>query len=272
MPEDIRYRLMYSNAFLFRTFSGLADWMDVRRWELPNVAWMDGIPSANNFDSFVPARYAALVEGAETLPDPQRARLLETMGVGGVWEWPAGADSPSLQYLGGGAVRAWGVCRARWTIGPDDAWQAVADPTFDPRQTVIVEAGRGDEGAACLEAPKVAVEPSDDPNLVRVDVDFSQNGFLVLADVNYPGWSAFLDGGRVPLLQADYAFRAVRAPAGKHTVEFRYAPYSFTAGLILSAAMVLVLVVAMFFSRLRNAGERGAEVGAMEKTSGHENQ
>jgi hypothetical protein len=259
MPEDIRYRLMYSRAFLFRTFSGIADWMDVRRWELPNTAWMDGIWSANNFDSFVPGRYAALIEGAETLPDSQRVRILGMMDVGAVWEWPASADSPSLRYLGDGAKRAWGVCRARWMIGPEDAWQAVIDPAFDPRQAVIVETGRGEEGAACLSEPMVALEPSHDPNLVRVDANFMQDGFLVLADVNYPGWSAFLDGGRVPLLQADYAFRAVRVPAGEHVVEFRFTPLSFSGGLILSAGMLLALIAVGWIGRLRRSGNRSPD-------------
>jgi hypothetical protein len=36
--------------------------------------------------------------------------------------------------------------------------------------------------------------------------------------------------------------------------------------------MLLVLFVAIIFGRLRKAGDRGAEAGAMEKTSGHENQ
>jgi hypothetical protein len=253
MPEEIRYRLMYNQAFLFRTFSGLADWMDIRRWELPNVAWMDGIASANNFDSFVPGRYAALTAGVEKLPDPQRTRLLGMMDAGAIWEWPADADSPSLRYLGGEATRAWGVCSADWMIGPEDAWQALINPQFDPKQTVILEVGRGEEGGICPSAPKIALVPSNDPNQVRATADFPQDGFLVLADVNYPGWSAFLDGERVPLLQADYAFRAVRVPAGKHSVEFRYEPISFWGGLILSAAVLMVLIAVGLFGRFRKS-------------------
>jgi hypothetical protein len=251
MPEEIRYRLMYSRAFLFRTFAGLADWMDVRRWEMPNVGALDGIQSANNFDSFVPARFATLVEGLGNLPAAQRGRLLAMMDVGAIWEWPAGAESPSLRYLENGAVRAWGVCRARWMIGREDSWRAVIDPQFDPGQTVILEVGSGEEGLPCGSTPKVAPAKTDDPNLVRVDADFPQNGFLVLADVNYDGWSAFLDGGRVPLLQADYAFRAVRVPAGKHTVEFRYTPLSFWGGLILSAAVLALLLAVGWYGRRR---------------------
>jgi uncharacterized membrane protein YfhO len=96
---------------------------------------------------------------------------------------------------------------------------------------------------------------------VRAEADFPQDGFLVLADVNYPGWSAFLDGERVPLLQADYAFRAVRVPAGKHSVEFRYEPLSFWGGEILSAAVLLVLIAVGLFGRFRKSKVGGPETG-----------
>jgi hypothetical protein len=261
MPENIRYRLMYSQAFLFRTFSELADWMQVRRWELPNVAWMDGIAAVNNFDSFVPARFAALTGGVDTLPEPQRTRLLEMMGAEAVWEWPADAESPSLEYLGGVPARAWGVCHALWMIGPEDAWRALIDSQFDPSRTVILEAGRGEEGGACLSAPVVALAPAIDPNRVQAAVDFPQDGYLVLADANYPGWSAFLDGGRVPLLQADYAIRAVRVPAGKHTVEFRYQPLSFWGGLILSAAALVALLAVFWIGQFRKSKTGLSESG-----------
>jgi hypothetical protein len=109
MPEAIRYRLMYEKAFVFRTFRGLPDWMQVRRWELPNVGVLDGIPSVNNFDSFVLSRYAELTEGLEILPAAQRERILRMMNAGAVWEWPETAEYPSLRYLPGGSAPAWGV-------------------------------------------------------------------------------------------------------------------------------------------------------------------
>jgi hypothetical protein len=241
MPEDIRYRLMYDKVFLFRTFEGLPDWMDIRRWELPNVAGLDGISSANNFDSFVFERYAGLLKRIESLPAAQRDRLLQMMNVGGVWEWPEGADAPSLRFMKVDSASAWGVCRAEWRISPEDAWQAVMDPLFDPVRTVILELGNGAEGADCASMPVVAVQAGRDPNTVRIEVDFPEAGYLVLAEMNDHGWEAFLDGERVPVLQADYVFRAVRVPAGRHTVEFSYRPLAFWVGAVLSGLAILVL-------------------------------
>jgi hypothetical protein len=252
MPEEIRYRLMYDRVFLFRTFSGLTDWMDVRRWEIPNVGVMDGIASADNFDSFIPARYADLLESVDAVSGAQRDRLLRMMDVGAVWEWPDGADRPSLRYLPAGAARAWGVCRSEWAVDPETAFRAVLDPGFDPTQTVILELGRGAEGAPCAAPPQASVRDGADPNAVLVGVDFPEDGFLVLADVNDRGWEAFLDGERVPVLQADYAFRAVRIPAGRHTLEFRYTPLAFWIGVLVSAATALFLAAARIWTVYRN--------------------
>lgn len=259
MPEEIRYRLMYQRVFLFRTFSGLSDWMDVRRWELPNVSVLDAVPSANNFDSFVFGRYADLMSGLETLPAEQRDRILRMMDVGAVWEWPEGAEFPSLRFLPSGAARAWGVCRAEWAISLEDAWQAVMDPEFDPADTVILELGNGEEGTACASPPLLVLAAGEDPNVVRIEVDFPEAGYLVLADVNDHGWEAFLDGERVPSLQADYAFRAVRVPAGKHIVEYRYTPLAFWAGALLTVLLLLLVCAGIGYASIRKFIRRSPE-------------
>jgi hypothetical protein len=241
MPKDVQYRLMFERVTLFRSFAGLADWMDIRSWVMPNTGMIDGIPSADNYDPFVFGRYQNLVDGLKELPAAQRDRLLRMMDVGAVWEWPEDAENPSLRYLPSGASRAWGVCRAEWAISPEDAWQAVIDPQFDPARSVILELGGGTEGRDCPSEPEVSIAEGGDPNVLRVEVDFPVGGYLVLADMNDQGWEAFVDGERVPVLQADYAFRAVRVPAGRHIVEFRYAPLAFWVGAIATGLLLLIL-------------------------------
>jgi len=266
MPEEIRYRLMYDRAFVFRTFEGLPDWMEIRRWELPNAAGLDGISSANNFDSFVFERYAELLKGIESLPAAQRDRLLQMMNVGGVWEWPEGTDAPALRFLTGDSAPAWGVCRAEWMISPEDAWQAVMDPFFDPARTVVLELGSGVEGADCESPPVIAVQAGRDPNTVRIEVDFPGAGYLVLPEMNDHGWEAFLDGERVPVLRADYVFRAVRVPAGKHIVEFSYRPLAFTLGSMLSGVVILVLLAAVILHWVGRARRREPLPSHAERT------
>jgi hypothetical protein len=59
-------------------------------------------------------------------------------------------------------------------------------------------------------------------------------GYLVMSDLYTKDWKAKIDGHEVPLLNANYAFRAVYLPDGQHQVEFYYRPASFTIGETLS--------------------------------------
>ena len=51
-------------------------------------------------------------------------------------------------------------------------------------------------------------------------------GYLVIADSFVPGWSAVEDGRPVPIVRADYAFRAVPVSPGTHEVVLTYHPWS----------------------------------------------
>jgi uncharacterized membrane protein YfhO len=76
---------------------------------------------------------------------------------------------------------------------------------------------------------------------VTVEVLDSDGGWLVLSDLSYPGWQAYVDGKETALLQADYVFRAVWVPLGDHLVTFRYLPLSFMIGIGVSVLAWLAL-------------------------------
>ncbi len=68
-------------------------------------------------------------------------------------------------------------------------------------------------------------------NSVRVDGEMPAGAWLVLADVAYPGWRAFVDGVEAPIIPADLVRRAVYLPKGARSVRFVYLPASFTVGM-----------------------------------------
>ncbi len=90
-------------------------------------------------------------------------------------------------------------------------------------------------------------QPGDDAQLMRhesnrvvVEVTTGQGGRLVLADLNYPGWSATCGGNELEQLPVEPPFRVVDVPPGRQVVEWTFRPTSVRLGAWLSAAGVLV--------------------------------
>src|SRR5258708_39311367 len=66
-----------------------------------------------------------------------------------------------------------------------------------------------------------------DPENVALTVTTNSGGFLVLSDLFYQGWKAFVDDHEVPIYRANYLFRAVPLDPGSWFVRFEYHPASF---------------------------------------------
>ena len=136
--------------------------------------------------------------------------------------------------------RAFIAPHARILPTPQEVLQNLADSTFNPQETVLLES----EAAF----PPVTSPPtwSDQAVIKRyridaVDIDVETNGgFLVLTDTYYPGWRVYVDGVEQPILRANYLFRAVPIQAGKHQVSFVYKPLSFRIGLIVTLLSLVI--------------------------------
>ncbi|MBL7844861.1 MAG: YfhO family protein [Cyclobacteriaceae bacterium] len=83
------------------------------------------------------------------------------------------------------------------------------------------------------------------PNHMTYEATTHTNGLAVFSEVYYPvGWSATIDGSEASIIRANFVLRALEIPAGKHTIEFKFAPKSFTAGNpITTVSSWLVLLV-----------------------------
>jgi uncharacterized membrane protein YfhO len=84
---------------------------------------------------------------------------------------------------------------------------------------------------------------------VRLEIDASAPGLLVLSDTDYPAWQARLDGAAARVYAADGALRAMSVPGGRHSVEFQYASAALPLGAAITSLTVLALVVASVWPR-----------------------
>lgn len=123
------------------------------------------------------------------------------------------------------------------------------DKKFDPRFTVLLSK---DLKLASVSGSGRATLIQYQPNSVKVKTETTTDEILVLADQYEEGWKAQIDGIDTPISPANLIFRAVKIPSGSHEVIFRYHPKSFYAGLKISLASILLLIlVSLFAIRIR---------------------
>ncbi len=144
--------------------------------------------------------------------------------------------------------RAWIVHKVE-TIEDNKAQiRRINEPSFDPRNSAVTNA------ALEIALPGNAASPLDqalitsyEPNIIALEAATTGPGLLVLSEVNYPGWEAFVDGKPTRIYRADGILRAVALSGGHHNVVFRYRPRSVLIGLwLLVVGSVSLIGVAVW--------------------------
>ena len=142
---------------------------------------------------------------------------------------------PALANVFRRALADVGVVRRREPVGlvtPDDVQRLRRD--FAMRDAWL----RFDSKAT-------AVVTEDTPHRVTIEVESEGPRVLVLNDTLYPGWQAFIDGGRTTMWQANLSQRAVLIPsAGRHTLTFEFSSHPLQIGAIISVVTAGIWVLA----------------------------
>ncbi|HLZ09803.1 MAG TPA: YfhO family protein, partial [Chloroflexota bacterium] len=146
-------------------------------------------------------------------------------------------DSQINVYENASALpRAFFVGQAIPVPDHDAALAAIKTVGFDPGRAVVVEDFPPGLSTGTSHDSFIPVSfGADGANSVSIKVDAPTNGFIVLADPYYPGWTATVDGQPAPLLRGDWVFRTVPVPAGSHQVTFAFRPRSVVIGGVISA-------------------------------------
>ncbi len=166
-------------------------------------------------------------------------------------EEPGADDTTYLHGLTNHLPRAYVVHQVR-ILKDEEALELLADPGFDPLQTVILREELD------LELPDSATAESTvevldyGSNRIVLEAEAAARGLLVLSEVYYPGWRAYVDGQETRIYRADHALRAIPLESGWHRVEIVYESLSFKAGLVISAIAVTTLGGAAAWGTLRS--------------------
>jgi hypothetical protein len=174
-----------------------------------------------------------------------------------------GEGTTYLHRLVDPGPRAWVVHKVEIIPGDDQAVERLSDWQFAPLDAAILPEPLD---APLAEAEDVADAPADastvswvrrEPAHLELDVVLPADGLLVLGEVHYPGWHAYVDGSPVPTLRANLALRAVPVPAGQHQVEMVYRPWTVPAGIVISVLTLAgaLVVIAVSLRKGRRASD-----------------
>lgn len=120
--------------------------------------------------------------------------------------------------------------------------------TIDPAKTAVVDARYFSEVAnAASPDPTASVKLNGyRSNDLNYTIRSANGGVMVFSEIWYgPDWVAEIDGKPAPYVRADYVLRAMKVPAGEHTVRFHIVSkaYNIGGGIASVSSFVLLLLV-----------------------------
>ncbi|MEG2820640.1 MAG: YfhO family protein, partial [Muribaculaceae bacterium] len=146
----------------------------------------------------------------------------------------------------------WFVNSIKYVNTPQEEMQAITN--FNPSQLAVA-----DKKFAEILGDKIAMKVAGDtiyetkyaPNELTYHATSQNGGLAVFSEIYFPwGWHATIDGKDAEIGRVNYVLRALKIPAGSHTINFRFEPESVktteTIAYIAIAIIYLAMIVAVF--------------------------
>lgn len=155
-----------------------------------------------------------------------------------------GNNGENLVYQNKAAMGpAWLVDNISYVENADMEMEALEslDPTTEAVADKRFKELLGEQPVARAEGDYIKLEEYT-PNRLTYTVDTKNGGLAVFSEVWFPwGWSATIDGKTAGLGRVNYVLRALRVPAGKHTVVMTFDPASIHVTSTIAYASVTLI-------------------------------
>jgi hypothetical protein len=265
-PPEARYRIFYNydlsyldpDSYRFRPRPFPETVAAISATLIPNTGVFRGFEYMQELESLARIPYHRFLQAAGGLAPENLFRLLGILNV----KYVTSAQPLPLRLLGyfpdypvwlyeieSAVPRAYMAHKAVIESDPTKILARLSASEFRPLQEVILEKAAPVQGVENFQGEANISRYGNQS--VTIDASLNSQGILVLADSFYPGWKAYVDGEKKEVLRANYFFRGVLVPAGKHQVEFKYAPYSFRLGLAVSLG-TLGLITVLLLARKKS--------------------
>jgi Bacterial membrane protein YfhO len=153
-------------------------------------------------------------------------------------------------YRVDGAERVRFVRSASIVKSNNDAVSHLLGGSFDPDREVLLHDAPDSAALPLVDGDAAARTSSSRPVIAHEDAremvvtaEAPQDGYLLVADTFYPGWTARVDGTPTPVYRADLSVRAVPLPRGRHEIRFSYDPPGFRRGAWITLLSVSTLLL-----------------------------
>jgi len=209
----------------------------------PNFSAIYRLQSIDGYDPLYLLRYGELIAASERknaditppfgfnriiTPHNYESRIIDLLGVKYVLSLSALNSSKLAKVFQEGQTiiyenknvmpRAFFVENIKLSKGKKESIKMLFDSSINLIKTAIVENG-SEELSANWSAGSVSIIQYS-ANKIIIDTKNDSAGFLILTDTFYPTWKTSIDNKQAKLYVADYNFRGVVVPAGKHRIEF----------------------------------------------------
>lgn len=144
--------------------------------------------------------------------------------------------------------RAYFVADAIEINRKDEFFNIISNPSFNSEESVVIERSADNRKpydlreSASVSENGISIKKYSDTEVI-IQADVRESGYLVLSDIQYPGWEAQVGGEKSEILTANYVARALKLDPGKYQVRFFYNPMSFKVGAIISLASLNIVSI-----------------------------
>ncbi len=225
------------------------------------------LETLGGFNSLIPWRfvlYASYAGGFNPFAEvfdvqvpigaPEEPHLFDLLGVShvfwlktdGSWQWHHSPGAFPRAYLAPAPVI---VPEAKPGAGLEPEVTALSRlASIDPTRSVLLQGENARAALAAIGAgPGKPTEPyrpvelhERTANRIRLEVRTERPAILVFNEPYFRGWRAFTGTTELPVLRANFMFRAVALPPGDHAIMLEFAPRSWRIGWWLSVLSVAV--------------------------------
>jgi hypothetical protein len=274
-----RYRDLHTRVFVrARGWTDVRPYFELREvlqpntgggfWNTPSAdcyagiaaSWFVDVWGDHNRESFVALMSSLDFDARILRVHPALPKVLSAYGVSHVLSpFPqeqttfalVSQDRNAYVYRVDGSARVRFVRAARHVKTDDEAVRRLLDSSFDPDREILLHEAPDSVHPSVDEVDDVPsnavssrqVVTREDSRQLVIEAAAPADGFLLLADTYYPGWTAQVDGHPTPIYRANISVRGIQLAKGRHEVRFTFDAPGFSRGLQITLLSVSILLL-----------------------------